>query len=40
MVAQLCQQNNVDPPTALGQLLNGQPTLPGCGSLVPILPGT
>ena len=40
MVAQLCQQNNVDPPTALGQLLNGQPTLPGCGYLVPILPGT
>ena len=40
MVAQLCQQNNVDPPEALDQLLNGRPTLPGCGSLVPILPGT
>ena len=40
MVAQLCQQNDVDPPVALGQLLNGRPTLPGCGYLVPILPGT
>ena len=39
-VAQLCQQNDVAPPVALDQLLNGRPTLPGCGYVVPILPGT
>jgi thermitase len=39
-VAQLCQLNDVDPPVALGQLLNGRPTLPGCGYVVPILPGS
>jgi hypothetical protein len=39
-VAQLCQLNNVDPPEALGQLLNGQPQLPGRGYVVTILPGS
>lgn len=39
-VAQLCQLNNVDPPTALGQLLFGRPALPGRGQVVTILPGT
>jgi thermitase len=39
-VAQLCQLNNVTPAIALGQLLDGQPTLPGYGHVVRILPGT
>ena len=39
-VAQLCQLNDVDPPVALDQLLNGRITLPGCGYVVPILPGS
>jgi len=40
MVAELCQLNDVDPPVALGQLLNGRPTLPGCGYHVPGRIGT
>jgi hypothetical protein len=39
-VAQLCQLNDVSPPVALGQLLDGRPVLPGYGSVVPILPGS
>ena len=39
-VAQLCQLNDVDPSVALDQLLNGRITLPGCGYVVPILPGS
>jgi subtilisin family serine protease len=39
-VAQLCQLNDVAPPVALGQLLDGRPVLPGYGTVVPILPGT
>jgi hypothetical protein len=39
-VAQLCQLTDVDPPVALDQLLNGRITLPGCGYVVPILPGS
>jgi thermitase len=39
-VAQLCQLNDVLPAVGLGQLLAGQPTLPGYGEVVPILPGT
>jgi thermitase len=39
-IAQLCQLNDVDPPEALGQLLDGRDTLPGYGYVVPILPGT
>jgi hypothetical protein len=39
-VAQLCQLNDVPPPVALGQLLDGRPILPGYGTVVRILPGT
>jgi thermitase len=39
-VAQICQLNDVPPPVALGQLLDGRPVLPGYGAVVPILPGT
>jgi subtilisin family serine protease len=39
-VAQLCQMSNVRPAVALGQLLAGQPVLPGYGHVIPILPGT
>jgi Subtilase family len=39
-VAQLCQLNDVRPAVALGQLLAGQPILPGYGFVIPILPGT
>ena len=39
-VAQLCQLNDVGSAVALGQLLAGQPILPGYGFVIPILPGT
>ncbi|HXP53789.1 MAG TPA: S8/S53 family peptidase [Streptosporangiaceae bacterium] len=39
-VAMLCQLNDVDPATALGQLLADRTSLPGYGYVVPILPGS